>query len=342
MTLAAAATPTAGWHLVGNPFASALNWDAVPIPAGMSGAMYTFVSSSQYAGQYRTYINGLGGTGSVVPLGQAFFVRSLATTPVSLSFPVASRITDFATANQNTVQRGTADARPRLRLTLAAAATPAATDEAYVYLENGATPAPDARYDAAKLPNPSGLNLASVAAGEELAINGLPLLTAPTVVPLALATPAPGAYVLAAEELTSFAPGTTLYLTDALLGTRTPLAAGTRYAFTLATAAAPGRFALELRPATVAATAAQSLAAQLQVYPNPATGSVWVALPAGLTATGPVTLTNALGQTVRRQPLPAATQGQPTELSVRDLAPGVYQLHLTVAGTALVRRVVVQ
>ena len=99
---------------------------------------------------------------------------------------------------------------------------------------------------------------------------------------------------------------------------------------------------LELRPATVAATAAQTLAAQLQVYPNPATGSVWVALPAGLTATGPVTLTNALGQTVRRQLVAATTQGQPTELSVRDLAPGVYQLHLTVAGTALVRRVVVQ
>ena len=342
VTLPAAATPTAGWHLVGNPFASALNWDAVPIPAGMNSAMYIFVSSSQYAGQYRSYVNGLGGAGSTIPLGQGFFVRSLAAAPVTLSFPVAARVTDFATANQATVQRGTTDTRPRLRLTLAAAATPAATDAAYVYLENGATPAPDARYDAAKMPNPSGLNLASVAAGQELAINGLPLLTAATVVPLVLTVPAAGAYVLAAEELAHFAPGTTLYLTDALTGTRTPLAAGTRYACTLPGGAAPGRFALELRPATPTATTAPALAAQLHVYPNPATASVWVSLPAGLTPTGPATLTNALGQTVRRQPLPATPQGQPTEVSVRDLAPGVYQLHLTVAGTALVRRVVVR
>ncbi|WP_210520067.1 carboxylesterase family protein [Hymenobacter terricola] len=344
VTLPAAATPTAGWHLVGNPFASALSWDNVPVPTGMSGAMYIFVSSSQYAGQYRAYVNGVGGTGGTIPLGQGFFVRSLANAPVTLTFPVGARLTDFAASNTATVQRPAADARPRLRLTLAAAATPTVSDEAYLYIEPGATAGPDLRFDAAKLPNPSGLNLATLAAGEALAINGLPVLSAPVVVPLAVATPQAGRYVLAAEDLLNFAPGTTIYLVDAGANTRTLLAAGTRYAFTLASPVATGRFALELRPANVTATAAQALAAQLQVFPNPASGSFQVVLPAGSpVAAVPAWLTNTLGQTVRRQLL-SAPAGQPlrAEVDARGLAPGVYQLHLGVAGTPLVRRVVLQ
>ncbi|MCC3154429.1 alpha/beta hydrolase fold domain-containing protein [Hymenobacter sp. BT770] len=345
VSLAAAVSPDAGWHLLGNPFASALNWDNVTVPAGMSSAMYIFVSTKQYEGRYRTYLNGMGGVGSTVPLGQGFFVRSLATAPVTVTFNLRARITDFAGANAATLQRSTADTRPRLRLTLADAATPGSLDETYLYLEAGATAGPDLAYDADKLPNPSGLNLASVAAGHELAINGLPLLTAATVVPLALTAPHTGTYVLAAEDLVNFTPGTALTLTDALTGTRTPLAAGTQYRFTLASLSAPNRFALELRAANVTATtAAQALAAQLQVYPNPASGSFRVQLP--LPAGVPVVaawLTNGLGQTVRSQSLAAPTgQLLNAEVNVLGLAPGVYQLHLRVAGTPLVRRVVVQ
>ncbi|MBD2724689.1 alpha/beta hydrolase fold domain-containing protein [Hymenobacter armeniacus] len=345
VTLPAAATPTAGWHFLGNPFPAGLNWDAVTIPAGLSGAMYIFVSTSQYSGNYRAYVNGVGGAGATVPLGQAFFVRSLANTPVTLTFPLSARITDYAAANAATVQRGTTDARPRLRLTLAAAgAAPATADEAYLYQEAGATASPDAAFDAAKMPNPSGLNLATLANGEALAINGLPVVGAPATVPLAVAVPQPGAYVLTAVQLANYAAGA-LTLTDALTGTRTPLAAGARYAFTMAGTTAPGRFALELSAAGVLATGpAQALAAQLQVFPNPASGSfqVLLPLPAGQRVPAVAELTNALGQTVRRQPLAASGQALAGEVDVRGLAPGVYQLHLRVAGLPLVRRVVVQ
>lgn len=344
VTLPAAATTTAGWHLLGNPFASALNWDGVTIPAGMSGAMYIFVSTSRYAGSYRAYVNNVGGTGSTIPLGQAFFVRSLSGAPVTLTLPVSARISDFATANTATVQRTAADPRPLLRLTLATA-TASLTDETYLYQEAGATTAPDAAFDAAKLPNPSGLNLATVASGQELAINGLPVAGAPTTVPLVLTVPAAGSYVLTAAQLANFTPGA-LTLTDALTGIRTPLAAGTRYAFALAGTTAPGRFALELNAASpLAASPAQALAAQLQVFPNPASGSFQVVLPvpAGTAAPALAELTNTLGQTVRRVPLTAGPgQSLVGEANVRGLAPGVYQLHLCVAEVPLVRRVVVQ
>ncbi|MET4076597.1 carboxylesterase family protein [Hymenobacter sp. UYCo722] len=344
-TLPGAVSTDGGWHLLGNPFASALNWDAVPVPAGMDGAMYIFVSRSQYGGNYRSYVNGVGGApGSTIPLGQGFFVRSPGASPVTLTFPTAARITDFAAANAATVQRPAADPRARLRLTLASEATPTTTDEAFIYLEAGATAGPDARYDAHKLANPSGLNLASTAVGQDLAINGLPLLTTTTVVPLAVAVPQPGRYNLAAADLLNFAPGTAITLTDALAGTRTVLAPGTRYAFALAGTTAPGRFALELRPGTVtAATSAQALAEQVQLYPNPAVGSFRLVMPATGATMVIARLSNALGQVVRQRQL-AVPAGQPlmTDFDVRGLAPGVYQLHLAVGGTAVVRRVVVQ
>jgi hypothetical protein len=344
VTLPAAATATAGWHLLGNPFASALNWDGVSIPVGLSGAMYIYVSTSQYAGNYRAYVNGVGGAGSVIPLGQAFFVRSLSSAPVALTLPMSARISDFATANTATVQRTAADPRPLLRLTLAATAAGPA-DETYLYQQAGATAAPDAAFDAAKLPNPSGLNLATVASGQALAINGLPLAGAPASVPLALTVPTAGSYVLSAAQLANFAPGV-LVLTDALTGTRTPLAAGTSYAFSLAGTTAPGRFALELSGASPLATSpAQALAGQLQVYPNPASGSfrIVLPLPAGTAAPTSAELTNTLGQAVGRVALTAGPgQSVVGEANVRGLAPGVYQLHLRVADAPLVRRVVVQ
>ena len=343
-TLPGAVSADGGWHLLGNPFASALNWDAVPVPAGLDGAMYIFMSSSQYGGNYRSYVNGVGGApGSTIPQGQGFFVRSPGAAPVTLTFPTAARITDFAAANAATVQRPAADPRARLRLTLAAEAAPATTDEAFVYLEAGATAAPDARYDARKLANPSGLNLASTAAGQNLSINGLPLLTATTVVTLSVAVPQPGRYALAAADLLNFAPGTALTLTDALAGTRTVLVAGTRYAFALAGTTASGRFALELRPGTVTATAGAQLAEQIQLYPNPAVGSFRLVLPATGAASATARLSNALGQVVCQRQL-VAPAGQPVmaDFDVRGLAPGVYQLHLAVGGTSVVRRVVVQ
>ncbi|OGX85979.1 T9SS type A sorting domain-containing protein [Hymenobacter glacialis] len=344
LSLPAAASPDAGWHLLGNPFASALNWDNVPVPAGMSAAMYIFASTSQYDGRYRTYVNGVGPVAAAtIPLGQGFFVRSLAATPVTLTFPVSARITDFAAANTATLQRGTADARPRLRLTVTDAAKPTTFDETYLYLEAGATAGPDARFDAHKMPNPSGLNLASVAEGQALAINGLPVIGAPAEVPLTLAVPRAGTYVLAAEQLDNFAAGTSIILVDAVSGTRTPLVAGTQYRFSQASLTAPNRFTLELRSSVLAA-AGQALAAQLEVYPNPASGSFTVRLPRPEGQKGPLSarLTNALGQTVRTQQLAVNGQAIEAEINVRGLAPGVYQLHLAVSGVPVVRRVVVR
>ncbi|MBJ6110526.1 T9SS type A sorting domain-containing protein [Hymenobacter sp. BT523] len=91
-------------------------------------------------------------------------------------------------------------------------------------------------------------------------------------------------------------------------------------------------------------TPAQRLSAQLQLFPNPASGSFWVQLPAlGSKAAVSAALINTLGQTVRTQQLKTAA-GQPieAEVDVRGLAAGVYTLRLNVGGTPVTRKVVVE
>ena len=214
-----------------------------------------------------------------------------------------------------------------------------------MYFQAGATAGKDVEFDATKLANPTGLNLTSLAGGEALAINGLPVLgTATVLVPLNVAAPQAGRYALTADALANLT-GTTVTLVDALTSTRTVLTAGTSYAFTLNTTTATGRFALELRPTgALAATAAQALSAQTQLFPNPTSGSFRVQLPllAGKT-TVQATLANALGQTVLSRTLGAAAgQAIDAEFDVRALAAGVYTLRLSVNGTPVVRKVVVE
>ena len=137
----------------------------------------------------------------------------------------------------------------------------------------------------------------------------------------------------------------TVTLVDGLTGTRTVLAAGSSYAFVMAGTSAAGRFAVEFRAAGgLASAAATGLAVQAQLFPNPASVSFRVQLPvlrgkALVTAT----LANALGQTVLTRALSApAGQSIDAEFDVRALAAGVYTLRLSIDGTPVVRKVVVE
>jgi hypothetical protein len=332
-----------GWQFLGNPYPAPLDWSSVT-PAqrpGMEAAMYVFQSSGQYGGSYRSYANGIGGASPLVPTAAGYFVR-VATpgTTGSVSLTNANRVATFAA--QPAFGRGAADTRPQLQLQLSGAT--AGLDEAYIYFEAGATNAPDAEYDARKLTNPSGLGLASLAGGVELSINGLPVLNNATVlVPLTVLVPQAGSYRLQVGELANFTG--TAALIDALSGTRTVLTTGTSYAFTVTGTSAPGRFSVEFRAANaLATTPTQALAAQVQLFPNPASGSFSLQLPVlSSKAAVSATLVNGLGQTVLTRSLSApAGQAIDAKFDVRGLAAGVYMLRLNVNGTPLVRKVVVE
>jgi len=211
-----------------------------------------------------------------------------------------------------------------------------------VYFEQGATAGLDDHYDASKLPNTTGLNLASVAVGSDLAVNGLPLMgNAPLTVPLAIGLPATGTYTLHVAQLLNFALGTQPFLRDLQLNTLTDLSLTPNYIFTMNAANTTPRFELVFGPAQVLGTASAALAAQVAVFPNPAHKAVFVELPASLSRKAvTAALVDALGRVVVQQVLPAGLATH--TLPLANVAIGVYSLRLQTEAGVVVKKLVVE
>ncbi|MBO2011797.1 Ig-like domain-containing protein [Hymenobacter negativus] len=344
--------PDAGYALIGNPYPSPLDWSQTSSQSdatqnglvNVDPTMYVYQSndpSNPYTGVYNFYNNGIGTTSPVVAQGQGFFVRvSDGQTAGSVTFKNSHRPTSY----QPTTYRRTTETRPLVELHLQGAGS-TLTDAAFVYFEQGASDRFEAQFDTEKLPNPSGLNLStSLSATQRLAIDGrAPLGTAQRVVPLTVGVPAVGSYTLSAAQLLNL--GTTpVYLRDLQSGAVIDLRTQPNYSFTVSNASAllTGRFELLFSPQAPLATAPAALAAQVGLYPNPATTTAFVELPAALGRTAVAAeLVDALGRTVRTQSLPA--QGATAHrLSLVDLATGVYTLHLKTSAGVIVKKLVVE
>ncbi|HET9503047.1 MAG TPA: DUF4394 domain-containing protein [Hymenobacter sp.] len=334
-----------GWHLRGNPFPSALDWNLMVSNNrlnGINNSLFVFKSSGQYTGSYAAYVNNVGTNGgtNVVPLGQGFFVRTAAAgTSGSLTFTNSERITTF---DATPVQRTTADTRPQLTLALSNAM---ARTQATVYMEAGATTGYDRAFDASFLPGSNGLALAFEAGTERLAIDGLPVPTgADVTVPLHVAAATAGTYTLQVDALANLPAGYFAYLRDGLAGTYTSLTSGTSIPLVLAAnAAAGGRYTVLFTTQNrTLATVPTALAQQVAVYPNPATSTVTITLPAALgRAAAVATLLDAVGREVRTLSLPA--QGMTAHrFDLPQLAPGIYTLRLSTTAGVVAKKLVVE
>ncbi|MBO2008772.1 FG-GAP-like repeat-containing protein [Hymenobacter negativus] len=338
----------AGWALIGNPYASPLDFSLVAAAdrAGFDAAMYVFESTGPYAGSYRPYVNNLPAANALVGSSQAFFVRVSSTqTSATLQFRNSQRVTSYTT--QVPLYRTAADARARVQLDLHSAVT-GLTDAFYAYAEAGATPAFDGEFDAAKLPNSTGLNLAGLAAsGEGLAIDGRPAFTPATSIALTVGVPAAGTYTLTAAELANLPTGLTPYLVDARTGSSTALNPGSVYSFSVsateAQALITGRFTLRFGPLGVLATTPTLSAAEVSVFPNPAHERFTALVPAVAGASiVQADLLNGLGQVVCRLSTPLPAAGARLNVPTAMLAPGLYVLRLTAGPSTITKRVVIQ
>jgi hypothetical protein len=336
----AAGSADAGWQLLGNPYPSPLDYSLVAAAdrAGLDNAIYIFESTGPYAGTYRSYANGVGGD-PMLALGQVFFARvSAGQASGTLTFRNEQRVTSY----QNpTYHRAAPDARPLVQLTLQGSGPLA--DHAYVYFETGATDAFDPQFDALKLANSSGLNLSASLGSQQLSIDGHGALgTTQRVVPLAVGVPAPGAYTLAATQLRNLGAVPT-YLRDRQTGALVDLAQQPSYSFTVGNAATllTGRFELLFSPQQPLATAPAALAQQVSLYPNPATGSAQLELPASLAGQAvTATLVDAVGRAVHNLSLPA--RGGAHSLDLRSLPAGVYALRLATSAGTIVKKLTVE
>ena len=327
-----------GWHLVGNPFPGPLdlNWAAADRP-GLEAAVYISQSLGPYAGQYRSYVNGVGL--GLAPLGQAFFVRvsqgqAQGTLRLRASQQAVPGLVDVP------VQRLMADTRPLLRLTLNAAGD-SRLDELSFYAQEGATPGFDPAYDASKFPAGTGLQVATLTGGgQALSIQGLPTLAGRQA--LAVQVPAPGTYYLTLAELRNLPPGTRPELEDVQTGQRSALdTPGSFYSFrTTANEVLAGRFWLHLRTsATPLPVATGALAASISLYPNPAHAATTLLVPPG-TAAGKVEVVDLLGRWRQTRSLPAG--GGALHLALAGLPAGTYLVRVQTDQGLTTRRLVLE
>ena len=331
----------AGWHLLGNPFPSPLDWDLVPVPTGLSSAIFVFKSTGvNQAGVYLSRQNGMGTLpNGLLALGAGFFARVTGAGPVSLTLPNSARPT-LNPYTQPVQFRPTLDTRPALSLTLRQAGlATAVADEAVVYFEAGATNEVDDRFDGQRpAHNPGGVPTLSTLTGrgQELAVNGLPVTAfrAGTVIPLLLDVPNAGRYELALGQWANMpSNGVEVALLDRQSNTRTRLQPGAVYQFQ---AAAEGvdmaRFALVFGPATGTPTGVSAAAAPsaLVIWPNPASGQVQLA--GGTPRTG-VTVFDNLGRVVLRTQTDTAGAAS---LNLATLSKGVYSVRVGTLNQRLV------
>lgn len=230
-----------GWNLIGNPFPSAIDWDAVALGNGMDNALYYYDASIE---NYRYYIHLEGEVGAVgsgsryIPAMQGFMVHAKTSGTQTITIDNDDRVHQAQTVFYKTA--ATIPGSLSLKVT-----ADGYEDVAFIHFNNAATAQFDGDYDAYKLKSYS-VNVPMVYTkaidGSELAINGLPELSETTNIPVYLEYKTAGTYTFTADL--SGISGTLVFLNDLKENTSVNLTQNPAYQFTVAEGDAAERFSL--------------------------------------------------------------------------------------------------
>jgi len=335
-----------GWHLVGNPYPSIIDWTLLN-RTNMFNQFSKYRSTGVTEGVYDTYVNGVG-TGPAgnefIASNQAVFTR-VATpgVPGNIQFTNIARITDFYDISFAPFYRPSPP-RPLTRLAIEGANN--LHDEAVVYFEQGATTGIDVDFDGFYINGGYPVGIFSQVGPEQLSINGLPALTTTTdyTVALVVNIRTAGTYQINATEMRNMPAGFQVLLQDALTGTTQDLTQNPIYSFTSAGSNASNtRFTVRFRGTSVTGLSV-SAESGFEVYPNPVKDSdrlnvVLLGVEAGRNVDA--VIYNQLGQKVWASTFHSVLGGVREEVQIH-LPLGIYTLQVTLpTGSKQSRRVVV-
>ena len=217
-----------GWNLMGNPYPSSIDWEAVTIPAGMSNEVHYIEAST---GNDLSYVQGVGGTGSqYIPPMQGFFVNATAGGIFTLDNSVRTH------SGSNIFYKSSNPA-----LLVLEASGEKYSDRAWIHFNDDAGTEHDGRYDAYKrisLSNPLLPQIYSITPGGDiLSVNGLPATES---VKLGFTAVSSGEFTIGATELMETG---TAALEDLKTGIFTDLSKE-NYTFSYKAGEPPARFIL--------------------------------------------------------------------------------------------------
>lgn len=227
-----------GWNLLGNPFQSAISWNAMVgiMPTAVVEAAVYVWDGAQYV-SWNGYVGEL--TDGIIPAQNGFFVKAMVDQEI-FNIPLSARVHSnipFYKSNFANLLKLSANGN-------------SFSDAAFIRFNEAATPLFDGQHDAYKL---WGLNeapqLYSIVPGDVLSINELPF-AGNEVVNLGFKSGIGGNFSITASGMESFSANTPVMLEDLKLNTIQDLRQNPVYNFTYNTSDNENRFRVHFKAAT--------------------------------------------------------------------------------------------
>jgi hypothetical protein len=237
-------TYTKGFNLVGNPYPSAIDWDAAGwTKTSIDNAVYYFRASTtdEYGGTYSSYINGIstdpGVATNIIPSMQGFFVHV-----TNGTFPVTGTLGAVNSVRVNDLSHPILKSAKiqdlfLIRATASFTDDATSTDPVVIYFKDGPLPEFDSGFDALKLMNTNVMvtNFYSLlTGGTKLSINALPAQADTALyVPLGLKTYRDGEINFTVKDIENQPEGVRVYFRDKGTGANVKMLPGQGYKITL-------------------------------------------------------------------------------------------------------------
>ncbi|MBS0011198.1 MAG: T9SS type A sorting domain-containing protein [Bacteroidales bacterium] len=255
-------TYTQGLNLVGNPYPSAINWDAASgwTKTNIDDAIYFFKTSAtdEYGGTYSSYVNGIpsdGSVSSIIPSMQGFFIHvSDGSYPVTATLGMNNdvRVNDRSQAFFKSASgtKGNGQSKPLIRIVAAFEDDAENADPLVIYLHNMASGNFDSQLDALKILNTDFQvpNLyAMITGNRKLSINAIPDdFDSMQVIPLGLKTNRSGIIEFMLPDRDDYFDDKNIFLHDSITGIRQLLNNDSLYKINLESGEYHDRFFLEI------------------------------------------------------------------------------------------------
>ena len=326
-----------GFNLVGNPYPSYLDWDAVYTSLPTNHNMRNAIWFRTYSGgnmTFHTYGDGDASPEITSPLiapMQAFWVK-VATDGNNGSLTFKNTHRKHFETGANPLKVKALDARPRLRLVVS---NGTATDEMLVVGKSYASDVLDS-YDIEKYPNDNVAipEIYSMVSGQELVINSMNELTEGKTVTLGFRPGQAGTFTIEATQLDNI--DAKIILVDKVAVKEQELTAETPYTFESDGTETNDRFLIKLVSKVPTDVESNTANGDLTVYVN-RNNRIQLICGLELNEKATVSVYNVAGQKLSTQKLSKAA----TELN-GTFTPGVYMIQLTNGSQAITKKLIIR